>query len=263
MLLITWLLTCLGYLGLTACLVQGYRRSKPFAPAMVMALAVMVVLAEGYLLHRWIDVIDLQNLSVINMANAVIWLSLLLITVMSLWLPVFSLLLVIAPMGFIFTLLGWFDDGLLLVNTAVNPMLFWHVILAIFTIATMAAATLQALFMYTHHLILKDKRHMRWLSFFPSLEVQGRLLLIFISLSLVFLTLMILNGGLLFWFEPPAFNYLGSKLVFTILVWLLFGFLLLMGWLRPWQSLRLVPGTILGFVIILVAYTGWWTISHT
>ncbi len=262
MLFATWFITCLGYLSLTGYLFQCYKRSKPLAPGLATCLAIIVIIAQSYLLHRWIDVIDLQNLSVINMANAVVWLSLVLITLVNLWQPVFSLLLVIAPMGFIFTLLGWFDDGLLLVNTAANPVLFWHVVLAIFTIASVVAASLQALFMYVHHLILKGKKHIRWLSFFPPLEVQAKLLLAFIILSLLLLTLMLINGGLLIWFDPPTLDYLKPKLILTTLAWLLFGFLLFMGWFRPWQSLRLVPGTLLGLVIVLLAYAGWWTLSH-
>lgn len=263
MLFFTWLLTCLGYLGLASYLLNDYARSKQPSSRLVTAVAVMVILAQGYLLHHWIDVINLQNLSVLNVLSSAIWLSLLLITLVNVWQPVAGLLLVVAPVGFIVTLLGWFDKTLLLVDTQTNDILFWHVVLAIFSIAALAAASLQAIFMYIHHQILKGKQHMRWLSFFPSMEAQGRLLLMFISLSLVLLTLMLGNGGMLLWFEPTAFNYLMPKLIMTLLTWILLAFLLLMGWLKPWQSLRLVPGILLGFVIILFAYAGWWTIAHT
>lgn len=262
MLFISWFITCVGYLGLTSYLFYGYMKSKQPSSAVVSTVAVIVALAQGYLLHHWIDIINLQNLSVLNILSSVVWLSLVLIALVNFWQPVASLLLVVAPMGFILTLFGIFDDGLILVDTAGNDVLFWHVILAIFSIVALAAASLQAIFMYIHHQLLKSKRHMRWLSFFPSVEAQGRLLLIFIGLSLVLLSLMLVNGGMLLWFEPSAFSYLLPKLFMTFLTWALLGFLLLMGWLRPWQSLRLVPGILLGFVIILFAYAGWWTIVH-
>lgn len=260
LLLMTWLVTCVGYLGLTSYLFYQFRTMKQPNFALVTTVAVVVIITQAYLLHHWIDILNLQNLSLLNILSCVVWLSLVVVTITNLWQAVASMLLVIAPAGFILTCLAWFDDGLLLVNTKVNHILFWHVILAIFSIAALAAASLQAIFMYIHHRILKSKRYSRWLSFFPSVEAQGILLLFSICLCLILISLMLINGGLLLWYEPVFFNHLMPTLFLILLVWVLLAFLLLMGWLRPWHSLRIVPGIILGFVIILFAYAGWVTL---
>lgn len=137
-----------------------------------------------------------------------------------------------------------------------------HLIAAMLTTGVFLVALLLAVVVYAqakhlhnaNELIRENKDS--WTSRLPPMMAMERLLVRVLVLGFVLLSGLILTGmffGEAVWGAPLKWNH---KTLFTILSWLVIAVLLLGRKLRGWRGLMLVRSTIIGFVLLFLAYAG-------
>ncbi len=166
-------------------------------------------------------------------------------------------------LGFL-ALLGW--PLMALAQSAMPPVHgVWfdiHLVAATLTTGVFLVALLLAVVVYAqakhlhnaNELIHEDKNS--WTSRLPPMLAMERLLVRVLTLGFILLSGLILTGmffGEAVWGAPLKWNH---KTLFTILSWLVIAVLLLGRRLRGWRGLMLVRSTIIGFVLLFLAYAG-------
>ena len=137
-----------------------------------------------------------------------------------------------------------------------------HLIAAMLTTGVFLVALLLAVVVYAqakhlhnaNELIREDQDS--WTSRLPPMMAMERLLVRVLVLGFVLLSGLILTGmffGEAVWGAPLKWNH---KTLFTIFSWLVIAVLLLGRRLRGWRGLMLVRSTIIGFVLLFLAYAG-------
>ena len=127
----------------------------------------------------------------------------------------------------------------------------------VFLVALLLAVVVYAQAKHLHNaneLIHEDKNS--WTSRLPPMLAMERLLVRVLTLGFILLSGLILTGmffGEAVWGAPLKWNH---KTLFTILSWLVIAVLLLGRRLRGWRGLMLVRSTIIGFVLLFLAYAG-------
>ena len=127
----------------------------------------------------------------------------------------------------------------------------------VFLVALLLAVVLYMQAKYLHNasdLIHEEKDS--WISRLPPMLAMERLLVRVLVLGFVLLSGLILTGmffGEAVWGAPLKWNH---KTLFTLLAWLVIAVLLLGRRFRGWRGLMLVRSTIIGFVLLFLAYAG-------
>ena len=137
-----------------------------------------------------------------------------------------------------------------------------HLVAATLTTGVFLVALLLAVVVYVqakHLHSASDLIHEEkdgWISRLPPMLAMERLLVRVLVLGFVLLSGLILNGmffGEAVWGAPLKWNH---KTLFTLLAWLVIAVLLLGRRFRGWRGLMLVRSTIIGFVLLFLAYAG-------
>ena len=137
-----------------------------------------------------------------------------------------------------------------------------HIMAAALTSGVFAVAFLLAVVIYfqARHLhstdeLLNDTQD-SWINRLPPMLAMERLLVRVLVLGFVLLSGLILTGmffGEAVWGMALKWNH---KTLFTVLAWMVIAVLLLGRKLRGWRGLLLVRSTIIGFVLLFLAYVG-------
>ena len=137
-----------------------------------------------------------------------------------------------------------------------------HIMVASLTSGVFVVAFLLAVVIYfqARHLhstdeLLNDTQD-SWINRLPPMLAMERLLVRVLVLGFVLLSGLILTGmffGEAVWGMALKWNH---KTLFTVLAWMVIAVLLLGRKMRGWRGLLLVRSTIIGFVLLFLAYVG-------
>ena len=150
-------------------------------------------------------------------------------------------------------------------TTVVTERGMWfdiHLVAAVLTTGVFLVALILAIVVYAqarhlrnaNELIHEDKDS--WAARLPPMLTMERLLVRVLILGFILLSGLILTGmffGEAVWGAPLKWNH---KTLFTLLSWVVIAVLLLGRQLRGWRGLMLVRSTIIGFVLLFLAYAG-------
>lgn len=137
-----------------------------------------------------------------------------------------------------------------------------HLVAATLTTGVFIVALLLAVVIYfqAKHLHsaadLMHEAKNSWTSRLPPMLAMERLLVRVLTLGFILLSGLILTGmffGEAVWGAPLKWNH---KTLFTLLAWAVIAVLLLGRRSRGWRGLTLVRSTIIGFVLLFLAYAG-------
>jgi len=258
------------YFGLSGVLWGMLQAGKPMekperVARWVLLLALMsqavgleaLVLAGGNLHISWLLALSVA-----------IWLGLVVFWIESLVVKIDGMLLLLLPAAGITCLLTAIFPESHLITSADESALRGHLLLALGAYGLITIAALQSLLMAAldHHLhhpqgVVTNagglKRAIgRVLDAQPPLLTQERLLFRIIWTAFGALTLAIVSGGLISLATTGKWLPFDHKTVFTVLSWLTFGMLLLGRHLWGWRGRIAVRYTLVGFVFVLLSYTG-------
>lgn len=245
--------TILLYLGAALLQVQYVLRARPDMRFWVMWLGICALALHGFLLYRWTEVYGAQNLDLCNVASMVAWLIGLIVVFTASYRPTENLLIFIFPLSACSIALVNQFAGLYLVYTAKHIGQLAHILLSILAFSVLGVAALQAalLICQLQRLRTQPGRVYRVL---PPIETMEMLLVQFIRVGFVLLTAGITTGFVID-STYPTLTLMG-KLGLSLLAWLIFGGLLLGRGLFGWQVKAAAYWTLVGMLLLVVAYFG-------
>lgn len=129
-----------------------------------------------------------------------------------------------------------------------------HVTVALLAYGVLSVAALLAILLALQERALRHRQFGAWLRALPPLTLTEALLFRLIGAGFVLLSLTLLSGIL---FVDNLFaQHLIHKTVLSIVAWAVFGALLIGRWRYGWRGRRAVNLTLIGMVILLLAFFG-------
>lgn len=224
-------------------------------------LSERVALAAGLVFHGWLLVTDLFNSGGVNfgLSNAlsvILWLTVLIYWIASLRHDLHALQAFVLPPAALAVLLQKLvPSGHVLPYTG-DALFGAHLIIALLAYSLFTFAALHAGLMAMAERSLHHKKPPIRLPDFPPIMPMERLLFQIIGIGFVLLTLTLVSG---IFFTEQLFHQalkFNHKTVFSIAAWLIFGALLLGRRIQGWRGRVAVRWTLVGFVLLLLAYVG-------
>jgi len=178
-----------------------------------------------------------------------------------------GLLVLLLPVAALITAqTALFPDSRLVANAS-NGWLRLHLLIALIAYGLTTVSALQALLMAAldntlHRPLMQTRAHgwrsavNRVLDAMPPLLTQEHLLFRLIGISFFALTLTVLSGVQVSLQLLGQLFVLDHKTVFSLLSWLTFAWLLLGRHAWGWRGRRALRGTLLGFALLILAYSG-------
>lgn len=129
-----------------------------------------------------------------------------------------------------------------------------HIILSLLAYSVLAIAVTQALLLYVQNYQLKHKHMSGFVQLFPPLQTMESLLFEMIWAGLMLLSISIVSG--LIFLDNIFAQHLVHKTVLSLCAWLTFATLLWGRHRLGWRGITAVKGTLIGFLLLLLAYFG-------
>lgn len=217
-------------------------------------LAGLAILAQGWLLHHWIDLAGGQNLDIFNMISLVLWMAALLLWLLTLFQPLGPMWLLIAPLVIVSIILRAVFPGYYMTDTRAEPEVLAHILLTVLLVGVFCVAGLQAMVLRMQQSMLKSKKECVWFNRLPAIETMERVLfqllwIGFALLSIVLISSIYSYGNLLF--SNPAVLH---KAIIVVLTWLVFFITLVGRYALGWRGKRAAIGTLICMLVLLVVY---------
>lgn len=241
------------YFSATFCQIGNLNRLHQPLLYLAWGLSFIAVGLHGWLLHQWIDLPIGQNLTCLNILSTVIWLAALLTILSNLRLPVLNLGLFIFPLAAISIIAIALFPSMYILKTAHHPKALIHVLLSVFAFSFICIATIQAIFVAIQEYSLRKKQTGLIQTLLP-LETMESFLFQTIAIGFILLTLVLLTA--IVFFHNIFALYILQKTLLTIFSWLVFGILLFGRYIAGWRGKIAIRGTLLGFILLLLAYFG-------
>ena len=220
-----------------------------------------ILLGIGLALHAWLLQNTLFyysiNLSVTNALSAVLWL-----TIIIYWLATLfkqnlqALQIFVLPVAAVCVLVQGLVHNAHFLNYVYLPYFKAHIVVALLAYGLFTFAAFHALLMR----LAERKLHHQstWISLpnLPPLMPMEKLLFQAISAGFILLTLTIVSG---FLFSEEIFGspmQLNHKNIFTLISWLIYATLLLGHYQLGWRGRKATRLALAGFVCLLLAYMG-------
>lgn len=220
-----------------------------------MMIALGIVL-HGYLLYRDVFALGGFNLGLYYALSAIVWMTLLIYWLADFKHQLHSLQAFILPPAALFVLLPAFAIKNYYLPTAEFSLFMAHIAIAILAYSLFTFAALHALLMAVAERTLHKQPTFIKLPSFPPLMVMDRLLFKVIVAGFVLLTITLISGMLFseqVFGKPLQWNH---KTIFSIASWLIYAWLLFGRFQYGWRGKTAVRWTLLGFVLLLLAYVG-------
>ncbi len=219
------------------------------------------MIALGLALHGWLLFSNLLSDASLNLGlywalSAILWLTVLIYWVVNLKHSLYSLQAFVLPLAAVFAFLPAISQQDYYVSTDGAQLLLIHVGVAFVAYSLFTFATLHAVLMTIAERSLHQKKSLIQLPDFPPLLVMEKLLFRVIAIGFVLLTLTLISG--VFFSEQlfgkaAKFNH---KTIFSVASWLIYGWLLFGHYQYGWRGKKAIKLTIIGFVLLLLAYVG-------
>lgn len=129
-----------------------------------------------------------------------------------------------------------------------------HVLSSIIAFSLFNIAALQAILLAIQDQQLRKHPPRPLIQALPPLQAMETLLFQMIASGLFFLTASLLSG--LIFIEDLFAQHLVHKTVLSIVAWVIFSALLLGRWRYGWRGRTAIQGTLIGFLLLLLAYFG-------
>lgn len=214
------------------------------------AAAIAVLIHAGTLLGMHRGALDLHFFAALSLVGVVISA---LTLIVNLTRPVAALGVVLFPLAALLLAIDVFAAP------ATQPIAMdWqiklHVTVALLAYGVLSVAALLAILLTLQERALRHRQFGTLLRALPPLTLTEALLFRLIGAGFVLLTLTLVTGVL---FVDNLFaQHLIHKTVLSIIAWAVFGALLLGRWRYGWRGRRAVNLTLLGMVVLLLAFFG-------
>ena len=248
------LIALLAYgLGTTAQMRLFFLQAQPSTPFILIlgTLAATCHLATNFMLLSTPAGFDFSVLKSASLICNVIILLLLLLTLRK---PLYSLFLIGFPLAFISLLLAVpLDLPTYRVQQAEFGILL-HASLSIVSYSIFSLAALHALLLYTQNKQLKAHTNSRLIKALPPLQTMETMLFEILWAGFILLTLSILSGAV--FIDDLFAQHLVHKTAFSLLAWIIFAILLGGRHIYGWRGLTASRWTLGGALLLMLGYLG-------
>ena len=218
-----------------------------------LSLASLAVLGHGAVLlgaHR--GVLDLHFFAALSL---VAWVMSALTLLVNLWRPVAGLGVLVFPLTALLLAVDVFltpPTQPLPISWQIEP----HAIVALLGFSVLSIAAVLAILLAVQERALRHSRFGLWLRALPPLTLTEGLLFRLIHIGFTLLTLALITGiAFMHGLFSQQWAY-QSKMLLSILAWLVFGALLWGRWRFGWRGVRAVNLTLLGIAMLAAAFLG-------
>jgi ABC-type uncharacterized transport system permease subunit len=218
----------------------------------------IAVFLHAYLLYRWIDVSEGQNLYFLNVLSVIAWLSCGLILV-SVWRrPIANLMILLFPLAALSILAVQLFPGENLIRAGAHPKQLLHILASILAFSVLCIAALQAFLVALQNYLLRTKRVAGLVHFMPPYETMEALLFEIIGFGFVLFTLVLFSsilwfyGGSLPKWEHVSYLFLLAWVVLTVLLWGRYQ--------RGWRGRMAIRCSGVGMALLAIAYAAHWVL---
>ena len=222
------------------------------------------LIALGLAIHGWLLYQDIFgesfgsgfNLGFFNALSLIFWLTVLVYWFANLKHQLQSLQAFVLPPAALFALLPALTSTNHFIPQAAQPLFMAHIAIALIAYSLFTFAALHALLMTIAERSLHNKPTLITLPSFPPLMVMEGLLFRVITIGFVLLTLTLISGMLFsehIFGKPMQFNH---KTIFSFASWIIYGWLLFGRHQYGWRGKKAINLTLIGFVLLLLAYVG-------
>lgn len=245
-------------LYMSAALLQclDLKNDREFFKSWVLVFGALALVLHAWMLHDWIDLGRGQNLSFFNMLSLLCWLVALLVLLLSLFQSVEALILLIFPVAALSVVGALLSPSYTMVDTAANPPVFFHILVAVLSFGVLCIAGMQALILMIMEPIVR--RRSRWGFSWRTPPLQSMEHLLFQTIWLGFILLSLVLVSSLYSYHEALFQQVAllQKTILASLAWVVFAMLLLGRKLAGWRGRRVTLGTLGGILVLIVAYLG-------
>ena len=218
----------------------------------VALIALLPLVAHGYLLYTLIDTGAGQNLSMLNIFSMMFWLIGIALVISSLIKKIEILMMAIFPVSALVVLASGFSENRYIVDASSAGYLA-HTLIAIAAISVTSLAAIQSVFVTILDKKLKQQITQPNLALPPLLAME-RFLYFLTGMGFVLLTATIVTAIL---FMPSTGGEIPlHKPILATLSWLVFGTFLFGHYRWGWRGKKAAHWTITGFILLFFAYFG-------
>jgi len=213
----------------------------------------LAIIVHGYLLHQWIDIGGVQNLTFFNVLSQIIWLIGVLILILGLWRPVTMLGSLIFPLAALSILLVQLFPSVHSIDTRQNPLQLVHILLSFLTISVFWLAAAQALLLALQERLLRKGLFSAAVKPLPPLETMETLLFQMILVGFILLTLILITSMIFFPLQT-AIDW--QHMLIALLAWGIFLVLLIGRYRYGWRGQLAIRWSLVGIILLLLSYFG-------
>jgi ABC-type uncharacterized transport system permease subunit len=219
----------------------------------ILALALII---HGGILYRDIFAAGNLNFGFYFALSAILWLTVLIYWIADLFYNLKSLQAFVLPPAALFVLLPAFAIKNYYVPQIDAGLFLAHIGIAILAYSLFTFAALHAALMAIAERNLHKKTSLVEMPNFPPLMIMESLLFKVITIGFVLLTLTLISGMV---FSEEVFGkalQFNHKVIFSIASWLIYAWLLFGRYQYGWRGKVAIRWSIIGFVLLLLAYVG-------
>ncbi len=229
---------------------DNYRPPRPIG----IVIGFLAVGLHAWLLHHGLLTDGGLKLSFFNTLSLATWLVVLLLLISSLSKPVENLGIVLMPLAAISLLLAERHPPTQAVAVGADWGLRLHILVSLLAYSLLAMASVQAILLAIQNRQLRRHHPGGFIRALPPLQTMESLLFEMILVGFLLLTVSLLSGFM--FLENMFAQHLVHKTVLSILSWAVFGVLLWGRFRFGWRGRIAIRWTLVGFVVLLLAYFG-------
>lgn len=242
------------YLAALAQVIPGLSGSNQIPAKKVFISAFLALAIHGYLLFQHVFSDMGVNLSILNVASLVSFIVAIVITGAMFKMRIWMLL----PVVYSFSVIN-LNAATLLPSTFIThfenqPMTLVHIVLALFSYATLTIATLYAIQLAWLDHNLKTKKTMTLNPNLPPLMMVERQLFNIILLGEILLSATLITGYV--FIEDMFAQGKAHKSIFSAMAWVVYAVLLWGHYRSGWRGKRVIWVSIVGAFLLTLAYFG-------
>lgn len=248
------MLAVISYLAAATLLAAGLIRRGRGLTAVAVVLSLAAVLLHCMALWQALSAVAGWDINFFNTLSLVSWLIVVLLLITAIRWPVLEIGVLAFPGAALWLVLQQWSDPAPVVLSAATPVIEIHIFSSLLAYAILSIAALNALVIFLQDRILHRHTPTRLLDALPPLTTMERVLFQLILAGWLVLTVSLVTG--LLFIDNLMVQHLAHKTVLSVTAWVLFGLLLLGRWRYGWRGHTAVGLTLLGMLILLLAYFG-------
>lgn len=221
---------------------------------LMLILGVVALTLHAVILYQWIDLTNGQNLNFLNMVSFSVWITAILIWVLSLFYRIDLLPAFVYPLAALSMIVVRLLPGFYIVDMSQRPEMLFHILISIFTFCVLMLAGLLAILILLQERLLRFNKVSGIIEKLPSLQTMEILLFKIVGCGFILLNLVLVTSFYSYHYLLLQNLYLLQKTLLAVVAWAVLLLLLLGRHYHGWRGMRAVRYTMTAVLLLLSVY---------